>query len=117
MWTKGLNQISTKALYEAWVSGTLDLSYSAGMQTDRESEALEGALPIKQNTPQICPYGLYAEQISGTSFTTPRNENMRTWIYKILPSVKRSSFQTISSPYIVNDFSSSNVSHIYKPNL
>ncbi len=30
-----------------------------------ESEALEGALPHGQNSPQKTPYNLYAEQISG----------------------------------------------------
>ena len=112
-------QISTKQLYDSWINGSLSLSYSSGMQTDRESEAIKGALPVGQNTPQKCPYGLYAEQISGTSFTTPRKDNMRTWIYKILPSVRRSSFESIESPFIVNDFSSSNpnVSNTYSPDL
>ena len=31
-----------------------------------------GALPVGRNSPQRPPYGLYAEQISGTSFTTVR---------------------------------------------
>jgi len=26
-------------------------------------------------SPQNCPYGLYAEQLSGTAFTAPRHEN------------------------------------------
>lgn len=89
------------------------------MQTDRESEAIKGSLPLGQNTPQKCPFGLYAEQLSGTSFTTPRKDNMRTWIYKILPTVKRTPFECIESPFIVNDFSSSNpnISNTYSPNL
>lgn len=29
-----------------------------------------------------CPLGLYAEQISGTAFTAPRKENLRTWMYR-----------------------------------
>lgn len=42
-----------------------------------ESEALPGSLPIGQNSPQICPYNLYAEQINGTAFTLPRSLNQR----------------------------------------
>jgi len=34
-----------------------------------EDERCPGALPIGQNNPQKCPYGLYAEQLSGTAFT------------------------------------------------
>ena len=51
------------------------------------SEAVPGALPVGRNSPQRPPHGLYAEQISGTSFTTPRAENRRTWTYRIQPSV------------------------------
>eukprot|EP01084_Bolivina_argentea_P184773 318694_1 len=115
--------ISTQELYDSWINGSLSLSYTSGMQTNSESEALKGALPIGQNTPQKCPYGLVAEQINGTAFTKPRLENMRTWVYKILPSVKRTSFKpispTLNNPYIINDFSSSNpeISCTYSPNI
>jgi homogentisate 1,2-dioxygenase len=34
-------------------------------------------LPKNQNSPQKCPYGLYAEQLSGTAFTAPREHNKR----------------------------------------
>ena len=40
--------------------------YMPGFGNDFETEALEGALPIGQNSPQRCPYGLYAEQLSGS---------------------------------------------------
>lgn len=30
-----------------------------------------------QNTPQTVPFGLYAEQLSGTAFTQPRHTNQR----------------------------------------
>lgn len=45
-----------------------------------QSEALPGSLPKGQNNPRVCPYGLYAEQISGTAFTAPRKY--------VLPTVK-----------------------------
>ena len=59
------------------------------------SEALPGALPKGQNNPQKCPYGLFAEQLSGTAFTkTPRHANLRAWLYRIRPSVQHSPFKS-----------------------
>ena len=37
-----------------------------GFGNECATEALPGALPVGQNSPQKCPYGLYAEQLSGT---------------------------------------------------
>ena len=49
------------------------------------SEALPNALPKGQNNPQKCPYGLFAEQLSGTAFTkTPRHANLRTYFFIFL---------------------------------
>jgi len=50
------------------------------------SESVKGALSPDQNNPQPAPYGLYAEQISGTAFTAPRQENRRSWFYRLRPS-------------------------------
>jgi homogentisate 1,2-dioxygenase len=63
------------------------LAYLTGFGNELHSEALPGALPVGQNSPQRCPYGLYAEQISGTPFTAPRAGNRRAWLYRIRPSV------------------------------
>jgi homogentisate 1,2-dioxygenase len=60
----------------------------SGFGNDFETEALPGALPQGQNSPQRCPYGLYAEQLSGTPFTAPRGANARSWLYRMRPSVK-----------------------------
>ena len=57
------------------------------------SEAVDGALPIGANSPQQPSYGLYAEKLSGTSFTAPRHENQQTWLYRILPAAAHSSFE------------------------
>ncbi|RRT72016.1 hypothetical protein BHE74_00042038 [Ensete ventricosum] len=51
--------------------------YLSGFGNHFSSEAVKGALPLDQNSPLACPCGLYAEQISGTSFTTPRKFNQR----------------------------------------
>jgi len=62
-------------------------AYSAGFYNEHASEALDGALPIGQFSPQQPPYGLYAEKFSATAFTVARRENRRTWFYRIRPSV------------------------------
>ncbi len=61
--------------------------YLAGFGNEHASEALPGALPVGQFSPQQVPYGLYAEKFSATAFTAPRRENRRTWLYRIRPSV------------------------------
>jgi homogentisate 1,2-dioxygenase len=61
--------------------------YMSGFGNGFETEALPGALPIGRNSPQKCPYGLYAEQISGSPFTAPRATNERSWLYRIQPTV------------------------------
>ncbi len=68
--------------------GSSHSAYAPGFGNDFETEALPGALPQGRNSPQKCPYGLYAEQLSGTAFTAPRGKNQRTWCYRIRPSVK-----------------------------
>ena len=74
--------------------------YMPGFGNDFETEALPGALPQGQNSPQKCTYGLYAEQLSGTAFTAPRGENERTWCYRISPSVKHvARFKRTEVPY------------------
>ncbi len=52
-----------------------------------QSEALDGALPLTQNSPQNVPHKLYAEQINGSAFTCPRQNNHSIWTYRIQPSV------------------------------
>lgn len=72
--------------------------YLQGFGNYHHSEAVPGALPNNQNSPQQCNLGLYAEQLSGTSFTQPRHHNLRSWLYRILPSV----CQTPYSPFEIN---------------
>ena len=61
--------------------------YMGGFGNEFSTEAIPGALPHGQNSPQKCAYGLYAEQLSGTAFTAPRDRNKRSWLYRIRPSV------------------------------
>jgi homogentisate 1,2-dioxygenase len=70
----------------------MNLKYQTGFGNEFATEAVEGALPIGQNSPQKAPLGLYAEQFSGTAFTVPRIHNKRTWTYRIRPSVTHKPF-------------------------
>lgn len=68
------------------------LDYQSGFGNEHASEAVPGALPLHQNSPQRAPLGLYAEQISGTPFTAPRAGNRRTWMYRMRPSAMQKPF-------------------------
>src|ERR671922_1204017 len=72
-----------------------ELVYQSGFGNEHGSEALPGALPIGRSSPQRVPYGLYAEKLSGTAFTVPRTWNLRSWLYRIRPSVKHGAFRHI----------------------
>jgi homogentisate 1,2-dioxygenase len=64
----------------------------AGFGNHHASEAVAGALPLGQNSPQRAPFGLYAEQFSATAFTAPRAENKRTWLYRLRPTASHKTF-------------------------
>jgi homogentisate 1,2-dioxygenase len=69
------------------------LTYSTGFGNEHSSEALPGALPLGQNSPQKPPYGLYAELVSVTGFVELRVNTRRSWLYRIRPSV-------VHAPYV-----------------
>ena len=73
------------------------LPYLSGFGNELASEAVPGALPQGQNSPQRPPLGLYAEQLSGTPFTAPRAENRRSWLYRIRPSAMHGAFRRIDN--------------------
>src|SRR5687767_3511940 len=68
------------------------LEYLTGFGGHFESEAVAGALPKGRNSPQRPPFGLYAEQLSGSSFTAPRHENRRSWLYRMRPTADHPPF-------------------------
>jgi len=70
----------------------MTFEYMTGFGNEFATEAEAGALPVGQNSPQKPPYGLYAEQLSGSAFTMPRAENKRSWLYRIRPSVMHRPF-------------------------
>jgi len=79
-------------------------AYQSGFGNEFASEALAGALPLHQNSPQRVAYGLYAEQLSGTAFTAPRSHNRRSWLYRIRPAVMHGPFERIDNGLIAAHF-------------
>lgn len=69
--------------------------YLAGFGNHHASEAIPGALPKQQNSPQRCPLGLYAEQLSGSAFTRPRHSNLHSWLYRILPGLAHQEYMPL----------------------
>ncbi|MBP2228998.1 homogentisate 1,2-dioxygenase [Azospirillum agricola] len=70
-------------------------TYQSGFGNEFATEALPGALPAGRNSPQRAPYGLYAEQLSGTAFTAPRARNRRSWLYRIRPAAVHHPFEPL----------------------
>ena len=69
------------------------LSYQTGFGGHFETEAVAGALPVGRNSPQRPAFGLYTEQLSGSSFTSPRHENRRSWLYRMRPTADHRPFE------------------------
>ncbi len=80
------------------------LAYQSGFANEFATEAIAGALPVGQNSPQRAPFGLYAEQISGSAFTAPRAANRRAWTYRIRPAVMHEPFRQVGNGRIVSAF-------------
>ena len=70
--------------------------YQTGFGNEFATEAINGALPIGRNSPQHVPFGLYAEQVSGSAFTAPRDHNLRCWQYRLRPSAEHAPYRQIS---------------------
>jgi homogentisate 1,2-dioxygenase len=75
-----------------------DLSYMTGFGNEFATEAVPGALPVGQNSPQRVAHGLYAEQLSGSAFTAPRGQNRRSWLYRIRPAAMHGAFSLLEQP-------------------
>ena len=57
-------------------------------------------MPIGQFCPQKVALGLYAEQFTTTAFTMPRDQNRRTWFYRIRPSAAQGDYRAIDQGFI-----------------
>ncbi|KAI5919896.1 homogentisate 1,2-dioxygenase [Camillea tinctor] len=73
--------------------------YQVGYGNTFVSEALPGTIPPTQNTPQRCKYGLYSEQLNGTSFISPRNTLQHVWFYRIIPSMATGETKKLDTGY------------------
>jgi homogentisate 1,2-dioxygenase len=80
------------------------LHFQSGFANHWATEALPGALPVGQNSPQRAPYGLYAEQLSGTAFTAPCAANRRSWLYRIRPAAQHGRFRPYEGGRIAERF-------------
>ncbi len=69
------------------------IHYESGLGNYISTEVVKNTLPLGQNSPQKVAHGLYAEQINGSAFTAPRARNLRSWMYRILPSAVHSEFK------------------------
>ncbi len=79
-------------------------NYQSGFGNEFASEAVPGALPVGQNSPQRVAHGLYAEQLSGTAFTAPRHLGRRSWLYRIRPAAVHQPFQPHAHATLHNRF-------------
>jgi len=79
-------------------------AYQSGFGNEFATEALPGALPHGRNSPQRAPYGLYAEQLSGTAFTAPRAFNRRSWLYRIRPAAMHAPFERVELGRVLSSF-------------
>ncbi|MBS0488790.1 MAG: homogentisate 1,2-dioxygenase [Proteobacteria bacterium] len=70
----------------------MPLNYMSGFGGSFETQAVAGALPVGQNSPQQTPFGLFAEQLSGSAFTAPRHENKRSWLYRLRPTASHAPY-------------------------
>jgi len=75
--------------------------YFPGFANHVSTEAIPGALPIGRNSPQRAPFGLYAEQLSGSAFTAPRAENRRSWLYRMRPAASHPPFKPYEPPTLL----------------
>ena len=75
----------------------IERKYQSGFGNQFETEVYDGTLPKGKNSPQKVAYGLFAEQLSGSAFTADRYNNLRSWLYRIRPSVLHGEFKPVSN--------------------
>jgi homogentisate 1,2-dioxygenase len=80
------------------------MGYQSGFGNEFATEAVAGTLPQGRNSPQRVAHGLYAEQLSGTAFTAPRQANRRSWLYRIRPAAVHGMFEPLAVAAFHNRF-------------
>ncbi|KAH8681602.1 homogentisate 1,2-dioxygenase [Xylariales sp. PMI_506] len=69
-----------------------EYKYLEGFGAYHQSEAIPGANPPVNNSPQKLAFGLRTERISSSSFTAPRDHNLQTWMYRVTSSLRHDPF-------------------------
>lgn len=77
-----------------------DFQYLHGFRNHFQSEAKTGAIPQGQYSPQNPPLGLYPEQVTGSAFTSTRQENFKLWLYRLRPSVMHGEFKKVTHRFM-----------------
>lgn len=78
-----------------------ELTYLHGFGNHFQTESMPGIFNDSRNSPQKVPFGLYAEQLSGSAFTMPRAMNLHSWLYRIRPSVLHGDFELYSQEHFL----------------
>lgn len=72
--------------------------YQYGFGNLFRSEGVPGTLPHGQTAPRKVRLGLYAEQLTGSSFINPRHVNKKTWLYRMRPAVAHKGYEELTKP-------------------
>ncbi|KAF3759980.1 Homogentisate 1,2-dioxygenase [Cryphonectria parasitica EP155] len=86
--------------------------YLEGLGNYLQSEAVQGAIPPVNNSPQKPPLGLRTERISGSSFVAPRDHSYQTWLYRACSSLEHSDFSPLELTAGYGPASPTNLNHV-----
>ena len=68
------------------------MTLTASVLTTRPKRSRARCRSARTHRRQVA-FGLYAEQLSGSAFTAPRAENLRSWLYRLRPSAMHRPFR------------------------
>lgn len=87
-----------------------------GFGNVHQTEALDGALPRRMNSPRRVRYGLYAEQINGSGFVATRHDNHRAWTYRVRPAAQHDAFSLLEGSLVTAELEADDPNLIgYRP--
>lgn len=92
-----MNDIADVKQFKSAEKALDTVKYQVGFGNEFETEAVAGALPKGQNSPQKVPLGLYSELVSGAAFYAPRHLNRRSYVFRIRPSAHNLEFKPWNS--------------------
>ncbi len=92
-----MNNIADAKQFEPIEEALSAVGYQVGFGNEFETEAVAGALPKGQNSPQRVPLGLYSELVTGAAFYAPRHLNRRSYTFRIRPSIMSAEFEPLDN--------------------